>query len=160
MSKEIFQDKVILAGTAGFLGILADEFIEWLAFLLKLCDSMTIHFIGNIIFSSYFLSSTQLIISELAHLIAGFILGIIPLYFYRWSGQKYPLFKGAGIGAGMWLNHAVLIPSFVDPRIHLIQTTSALIVELIGIILWGIVSYLFIVKYAKTGQLTSRTFSK
>jgi hypothetical protein len=146
MSREIFQDKIILAGTAGFLGILVDEFVEWLAFLLKFCDSMTIHFIGNIIYSSLFLNSTQLIISEVAHLIAGFILGIVPLFFYRWSGPKYPVLKGAGIGAGMWLNHAVLIPSFVDSRIHLIQTTPALIVELIGIILWGIVSYLFIVK--------------
>ncbi len=142
----MFKDKIVLAGTAGFIGILADEFIEWLAFLLKICDSNTIHMISNIIYSSHQLNATQLLIGEIAHLIAGFILGIIPFAFYYWSGGKYCILKGAGIGAGLWLNHAVIIPSFVEPRIHLVSSTATLITELAGITLWGIVSFLIIVK--------------
>jgi hypothetical protein len=142
----VFKDKIVLAGMAGFLGILADEFIEWLALLLKICNSNTVHMISSIVYSSYQLTATQLIVGEIAHLIAGFILGIVPFIFYLWTGSKYSILKGAGIGAGLWLNHTVLIPSFVDQRIHLIQSTTSLIVELIGIILWGIVSYLVIAK--------------
>jgi hypothetical protein len=143
----VFKDKIILAGVAGLIGIIADELIEWTTFLLKISNSITIHMIGSIIYSSPKLTATQLIVGEIAHLIAGFVLGIIPLAFCLWSGEKYPILKGAGIGAGLWLNHAVLIPSFVESRIHLIQNTPTLIVELFGIILWGIVSYSFIAKY-------------
>jgi hypothetical protein len=142
----VFKDKIVIAGMAGFIGILANQCFEWLAFLFGICDSMTVHMIGNIIYSSQQLNAAQLLVAEIAHLIAGFILGIVPFIFYRWSGKQYPILKGAGIGAGLWLNHAVLIPSFVEQRIHLIQTTSTLIVELIGIILWGIISYGIIVK--------------
>jgi hypothetical protein len=143
----VFKDKIILAGMAGFIGIIADELIEWPAFFFKVSDSMTVHMISNIIYSTHQLNATQLIVGEIAHLIAGFVLGIVPFIFYRWSGKKYSILKGAGIGAGFWLNHSVLIPSFVEQRIHLIQTTPTLIIELIGIILWGIVSYSIIAKY-------------
>lgn len=145
----MFNDKIILAGIAGFFGILADELIEWSALLLNISDSMTIKMVAQIIYSTHQLNGTQLIMGEIAHLIAGFILGIIPFLFYLWSGKKYPVIKGAGIGAGLWLNHAVLIPSFVVHRIHLMETTSTLIVELIGIMIWGIVSYLIIAKYGR-----------
>ena len=142
----MFKDKIMIAGLAGFIGILADELLEWLAFLLKIVDSMTVHMIAGIIYSSYQLNAAQVLMGGIAHLIAGFILGIIPLSFYLWSGKNYPILKGAGIGAGLWLSHAVIIPSFVEQRIHLTPTTATLIVELIGIILWGIVSYLIVVK--------------
>jgi hypothetical protein len=142
----VFRDKILLAGIAGLIGILADEVIEWGAFLLKLTDRITIHMIGSIMYSSLQLNSTQILIGEVAHLIAGFVLGIIPLVFYLWSGKEYPVLKGAGIGAGLWLNHSIFIPSFVDARIHLIPTTASLIVELIAITLWGIASYGFIVR--------------
>lgn len=142
----MFKDKIMIAGMAGFLGILADEFIEWLAFLFKIVDSVTIHMIGNIIFSAHQLNVPQLIIAEIAHLIAGFVLGLIPFAFYLWAGPKHSLLKGMGIGAGLWLNHAVFIPSLVDGRVHLIPTIMSLIVELIAIIVWGIVSFGFIVK--------------
>lgn len=132
---------------AGLLGILADELLEWTALWLNISDSMTVKMIAKIIYSTHQLNVTQLIIGEIAHLIAGFILGIIPFAFYLWSGKKSPIVKGAGIGAGLWLNHAVLIPSLVDHRIHLMPTTSTLIIELTGIIIWGIVSYSIIAKY-------------
>ena len=151
----MLKDKIILAGMAGFFGILADELVEWTAFLLNISDSMTIRMIAKVIYSTHQLNVIQLITGEIAHLIAGFILGIIPFVFYLWSGKKYPIVKGVGIGAGLWLNHAVLIPSLVDHRIHLMTTTSTLIVELIGIILWGIVSYSVIAKYGH--QITQPT---
>jgi hypothetical protein len=141
------DDKVIRAGTAGLLGILVDQALEWGAVLFKFTDSMTSHMLAMIIYSSHQLSTGQVIIGEIAHLIAGFVLGIVPYGFYRWSGKSYPIVKGAGIGAGMWLNHSVLIPCFVDPRIHLVPTTATLIVELIGIVAWGIVSYAAIVRW-------------
>jgi hypothetical protein len=143
----MFKDKLILAGVAGLIGNLVDELVDFLAFFLKISDSTTPHFIASIIYSSHNLNFTQLIVGEIAHLLAGMVLGIIPLICYLWTGKKYALIKGAGIGAGMWLNHVVLIPSLVDHRIHLTLSTSSLFTELVSLTLWGMISYLIIAKY-------------
>ena len=143
----MFRDKLILAGVAGLIGLLVDELVNLLSFLLKIIDSTTPHFIASIIYSTHSLNIAQLVIGEIAHFIAGAVLGIIPLIFYLWSGKKYSLIKGAMIGAALWLDHVVIIPSLVDHRIHLTLSTPSLFVELVSLILWGIVSYLIIAKY-------------
>ena len=143
----MFKDKLILAGMAGFIGVLVETSLDYLFVLLRISNATTAQFIASIIYCSHHLNFTQLIVGEIGHLIAGAVVGLIPLVLYFWSGKAYALIKGGAIGAGLWLNHVILVPSFVDPRIHLIFNTPSLLAELFALIFWGIVAYGIIVKY-------------
>lgn len=145
----MFKDQFLLVGFAGLMGNLADEAGDWLAYLLKIDDSTTAHFISNIIYATNKLSPIQLVVGQFSHLISGAVLGIVPYLIYRWSGKRYPVIKGLGIGAGMWLNHVVLVPCFADQRIHILSSTASILVELVTIMLWGIVSFCIIARYGE-----------
>ncbi|HEX3047437.1 MAG TPA: hypothetical protein VHY08_21980 [Bacillota bacterium] len=143
----MFKDKILLAGAAGLMGAVSDALINFLCFWLKITNETTSHFIAGIIFSSYSLNATQILMGLIGHLIAGAVIGLIPLLIYLWSGKKYPLIKGLAIGAAMWLNHVVLITSLVDRRFHNVPTESGILVELVSLSIWGIVTYGIIAKY-------------
>lgn len=143
----MFKDKLILAGTAGLIAAVVDILFDFVFFWLKITSGTTANFIAGIIFRSSNLNVTQVIVGLIAHLIAGAVVGLIPFSFYLWSGKKYPLSKGAAIGAGLWLNHVVLVSSLVERRLPWVPTVPTLLVELGSIITWGIVAFTIIAKY-------------
>jgi hypothetical protein len=143
----MFIDKLILAGTAGLIAAIGDVLFDFLFFWLKIASSTNAHFIANIIFRSPNINVIQVIVGLIAHLIAGAVVGLLPFICYLWSGKKYPLIKGVAIGAGLWLNHVVIVTSFVDQRFHEVPTIPTLFVNLGSLIVWGIVAYGIIAKY-------------
>jgi len=138
----MYRDRLLATGLAGLAGAIADMAIHWAGVLLRLGELHTVtgYYLAQIIFASTRVNNAQLILGELAHLLAGGTLGMAVLIMLRLSGRDYALAKGAALGAILWLNHVIIVPSFVAARISIIRSVSEVLIDLAALIAWGAVT--------------------
>ncbi len=140
------NQRMLAAGLSGVLGVLPDMAIEYGAYLLRVSHATTGLELASIIYRADQPSLAQALVGTLAHLVAGGVLGLVVLLVLTWSGERYAVPRGLCVGAAFWLNHLVLVPSFVAPRFQLTRTVSESLVYLLSLLGWG----------ATTAYLTAR----
>lgn len=138
----MFRDRLLLAGLAGLAGALADALIHWGCVLAGLIETTATnaYYMAALIFAGENATAGQLLLGQLAHLISGGVLGVAVSFLLSRSGRRWALVKGAALGAGFWLNHVIIIPSFAAARVRMEQTAPGVLVDLLGLIAWGVVA--------------------
>ncbi|MDD2498583.1 MAG: hypothetical protein PHT78_05685 [Desulfitobacteriaceae bacterium] len=143
-------DTVQRGVVAGILGIMVDIIVHGLAFL-TLGTTMTGHYIHQLIFPFSKITGLTFGISEIAHFIAGALIGIFIVLIFKYFGSDYPYLKGIGFSVFLWVVHVAFIPNLVspNPRQYLHRTEMEAIVDLIAHIAYGFIVTMYLIKNGK-----------
>jgi len=144
----MFRDRFILAGLAGLAGVIANSLVHWAAILVDVSHihGTTGYYLATIMFARARLSPAEILLGELAHLTAGSMLGLTVLLMLVWTTQTAALVKGVGLGAVMWLNHVILVPSLVATRVRLVFSATDILIDLAALIAWSSVATYVLVR--------------
>lgn len=151
------KDPLLISFTGGVLGTLGDVVIHWLAVFLKITQSTTGHYISQLIFPHQPVTLGKLLMGEFTHFLAGGTLGVAVIIILKVSGFAYPILKGAGFGAVMWIVHVIIIPNLVAPRPYLYRTFNEAIVDMVSQLVWGGITarYIHWQMHIKNNEVTS-----
>ncbi len=151
--QKLLNDTIINGFIGGLFGTLGDFVIHWLAFLLRITQSTTGHYLSQLFFPHQKVILPKLLIAEFTHFFTGGTLGIFIVLILRLTGLDFSLIKGIGFGVVMWIVHVIIIPNMVAPRPFLFRTFNEAIVDLVTHIVWGGLAAWFISKLYKKQKL-------
>lgn len=71
------------------------------------------------------------------------------------SGRDFAVAKGGASGAVFWLNHAIIVPSFVAARVPLRCSPAESLIDLLALVLWGAITAYVLTRFGLPDSQTA-----
>jgi len=130
---------------AGLIGTLGDAIIHASAFYL-FKTTMIAHYISQLIFPYQKVTVSKFILGEIAHFLAGGVVGILFLHMLKTTGKNLAYGKGIALSIFFWIVHVAIIPKMVETRVFLYRTKLEALVDFIGLLLYGVLTIFYLVR--------------
>ncbi len=99
----LVKDRLVAGGLAGIIGAALQQAYGLIAKAIGITDRAFIDFAEILVLSKIFTGPLAFIVSSIAHLIVGLLLGVIFAYVIKLTSSNYYLLKGLGYGVVWWM---------------------------------------------------------